>query len=90
MQLPSTDGFCGDNEYDRAHPRHNDQHAAGDVDCDQVVRELPLEYKLNLQTAVFPWKYIAFIFVTFLPCLKDMCGSNWFQCTVFTYCLQLL
>ena len=37
------------------YPRHNDEHAAGDVDGDQVVGELTLEYKLNLQAAVFPW-----------------------------------
>ena len=37
-----------------AYPRHNDEHAAGDVDGDQVVGELALEYKLNLQAAVFP------------------------------------
>ena len=37
------------------YPRDNDEHAAGDVDGDQVVGELTLEYKLNLQAAVFPW-----------------------------------
>ena len=36
------------------YPRDNDEHTAGDVDGDQVVGELPLEYKLNLQAAVFP------------------------------------
>ena len=80
----------------KAHPRHNDQHTAGDVDGDQVVGELTLEYKLNLQAAVFSWKYIIFIYlyhVLALPCLMDICWmfcSNWFQCTVFTYCLQLV
>ena len=47
-----------EDEYDWAHPRDNDEHTAGDVDGDQVIRELPLEYKLNLQTAVFAWKFI--------------------------------
>lgn len=36
-----------------AHPRHDDQHAAGHVDRDQVVRELPLEDELHLEAAVF-------------------------------------
>ena len=34
-------------------PGHDDQHAAGDVDCQQVVGELSLEGKVNSQTAVF-------------------------------------
>lgn len=34
------------------HPRHDHQHAAGDVDLDQVVTELPLEQQIHLQTAV--------------------------------------
>jgi hypothetical protein len=35
-----------------ADPRHDDQHAAGDVDLDQVVRELPLEQQVHLQATV--------------------------------------
>ena len=36
-----------------ADPRDDDEHAAGDVDGDQVVGELPLEDQLHLQAAVF-------------------------------------
>jgi len=35
-----------------ADPRHDDQHAAGDVDLDQVVRELSLEQQVHLQATV--------------------------------------
>lgn len=34
------------------HPRHDDQHAARDVDLDQVVTELALEQQVHLQAAV--------------------------------------
>lgn len=34
------------------HPRHDDQHAARDVDLDQVVTELALEQQVHFQAAV--------------------------------------
>lgn len=38
------------------HPGHDDQHAAGNVDLDQVVRELSLEQEIHLETTVFTWR----------------------------------
>ena len=35
------------------HPGHDDQHAARDVDLDQVVGELALEQQVHLQTRIF-------------------------------------
>ena len=83
--LPSIDSFCGDNEYAFAHPRHNDEHTAGDVDCDQVIRELPFEYKLNLQATVFACKRKTFIIVTFLLCVAQIGFSVQCLHTVFNY-----
>lgn len=37
-------------------PRNDHQHAARNVDLDQVVRELSLEQQVYFQTAVFTWK----------------------------------
>ena len=34
-------------------PRYDDEHTAGDIDCDEVVRELTLEHKINRKAAVF-------------------------------------
>ena len=38
------------------HPGHNDEHAAGHVDGEQVVGELPLEGQVHRQAAVLPWR----------------------------------
>ena len=35
-------------------PGHDDEHAAGHIDGDEVVGELPLEDQLNLQATVLP------------------------------------
>ena len=50
---PSWDGVLVEPEAD---PRHDDQHATGNIDGDKVVGELTLEDELNLQAAVFTWK----------------------------------
>ena len=42
-------------------PRHNDEHAARDVDGDEVIRELPLEHEIHRQATVFSLKKIAFV-----------------------------
>ena len=34
-------------------PGDDDEHTAGDIDCDEVVRELTLEHKINRKAAVF-------------------------------------
>ena len=34
-------------------PGHDDEHAAGDVDGDEVVGELPLEHQVHRQATVF-------------------------------------
>lgn len=38
------------------HPRDDDQHAARNVDLDQVVRELAFEQQVDLQATVFACK----------------------------------
>ena len=48
---PGRDGVLVQPEGD---PGDNDQHAAGDVDGDEIVGELPLEDQLHLEAAVLP------------------------------------
>ena len=48
---PGRDGVLVQPEGD---PGDDDQHAAGDVDGDEIVGELPLEDELHLETAVLP------------------------------------
>ncbi len=48
---PGRDGVRVQPERD---PGDDDQHAAGHVDGDEVVRELPLEHEIHRQAAVLP------------------------------------
>ena len=57
---------CGDTERDagrngvsvqpEGNPRHDDQHAARDVDGQQVIRELSLEQQVHSQAGIFTWR----------------------------------
>ena len=40
------------------HPGHADDHEGGHVDGDDVVGDLPLEFQINTQAAVFSFKII--------------------------------
>ena len=40
---------------DGTHPRNDDKHAGGDVDCEEVVGELSLEHHQDLQIMRNGW-----------------------------------
>ena len=42
--------YLNDVQKDGTHPRNDDKHAGGDVDCEEVVGELSLEHHQDLQT----------------------------------------
>ena len=47
MVMMKGEEYDDDDGDDDVHPWDNDEHAAGDVDGDQVVGELTLEYQLH-------------------------------------------
>ena len=71
-------------------PRHNDEHAARDVDGDEVIRELPLEHQVHGQAAVLSWgRIIIELFSICVLCLvlehKEECFHFVFQ--IFVTCV---
>jgi hypothetical protein len=46
-----------------AEPRHNDEHAGGNIDGEQVVGELSLQGQLHLQAAVLACNHRVHIFL---------------------------